>query len=44
MSQLPDFVWRITAAITSVPAAIPAVEEALEPSSNQDLDQEQASR
>ena len=40
---LSGAVWRIPSAMTSVPAAVTAVEEALEPTSNQDQDQEQAS-
>ena len=40
---LSGAVWRIPAAINSVPAAVTAVEEALESASKQEQDQEQAS-
>ena len=40
---LSGAVWRIPAAMKSVPAAVTAVEEALESASNEDQDQEQAS-
>jgi hypothetical protein len=40
---LSGAVWRIPSAMNYVPAAVTAVEEALEPASNQERDQEQAS-